>query len=301
MPQGVNGPVPFVVAYAGGAFTNTFLQEGVAVVNYNVDPVSGQFDVNPNTGAFHTANPGFQDTGNLVAWAWGVSRIIDVIEQSGAQLLDPEHIGVFGCSFAGKGAFAAGAFDERIDLTIPYESGMSGVAAFRLIAPEQGAEVLRNAYEWQPWAGEAYGRFLVRDAAETDTAGRARDQQLSGDLMYRLPVDTHEVIGMIAPRGLLVLGNPSVPNLAPVAEQITSMAGAEIYAALGVPENMTYRSQTNNGTHCAFRAEYEPLVQANVRKFLKDDATATTGEFDPAPQLGGSLEQNVAWETPVLE
>lgn len=301
LPAGAAGPVPAIIAYAGTSFQEAILAEGVAVISYSVDPVGGQFDRNPKTGAFFAANPEFQATGNLVAWAWGVSRIIDVLEQSGAALIDAGSIGVHGCSFAGKGAFIAGAFDERIALTIPYESGMSGVPAYRMIAPEPGSEVLRNAYEWQPWAGDAYRDFLVLDAtSETDTAGRARDQQLSGELMFRLPVDTHEVIGMVAPRGLLVLGNPTIGALSPVAEQVTTLAGAEIYSALGVRENITYMSRTNNGTHCAFRQEYVPVLQQNIRKFLKSDASATTGSFDPDPRLTGQLAPNIAWETPAL-
>jgi hypothetical protein len=301
MPAGANGPVPAIIAYAGTQFQASILAEGVAVISYSVDPVGGQFDRNPKTGAFFAANPDNQATGNLIAWAWGVSRIIDVIEQSGAQLIDPQNIGVHGCSFAGKGAFIAGAFEERIKLTVPYESGMSGVPAYRMIAPEQGAEVLRNAYEWQPWAGDAYRQFLVLNATtEQDTAGRARDQAESGELMYRLPVDTHEVLGMVAPRGLLVLGNPTIANLAPNAERVTTLAGAEIFSALGVRENFSYMSRTNNGTHCAFRQEYVPLLQQNIRKFLKGDASATTGTFDPDPRLTGQLAPNIAWETPTL-
>lgn len=301
LPPGASGPVPAIIAYGGTAFQEAILAEGVAVISYSVDPVGGQFDRDPKTGAFFAANPDYQATGNLIAWAWGVSRIIDVLEQSDAQLIDAQSIGVHGCSFAGKGAFIAGAFDERIALTIPYESGMSGVPAYRMIAPEQGAEVLRNAYEWQPWAGDAYRDFLVLEATDQDdAAGRARDQQLSGELMYRLPVDTHEVIGMVAPRGLLVLGNPTIANLAPVAEQVTTLAGAEIYSALGVRENISYMSRTGNGSHCAFRQEYVPILQQNIRKFLKNEPDATTGAFDPDPRLIGQLGPNIAWETPVL-
>lgn len=51
----------------------------------------------------------------------GVSRMIDVIEASGAQIFVPTGIGVTGCSRSGKGAFIAGAFDERVALTIGHE------------------------------------------------------------------------------------------------------------------------------------------------------------------------------------
>src|SRR5690606_30778645 len=152
-----------------------------------------------------------------------------------------------------KGAFIAGAFDQRVALTIPFESGMAGVPAFRLIVPE-GGEVLRNAIEYRPWAGEAYRAFLQLNATDQhDTACREADQIASGELQFLLPIDTHEVIGMIAPRGLFVMGNPSIVNLAPRSEHVTVLAGAQIYAALGAADNISYSSNTPNGNHCSFR------------------------------------------------
>ena len=55
---------------------------------------------------------------------------------------------------------------------------------------------------------------------------------------------------MIAPRGLFVMGNPGIVNLAPDSEKITVRAGAEIYSALGARDNISYSSNTANGTHC---------------------------------------------------
>ena len=82
-------------------------------------------------GAFYTIYGNTSSTGLLVAWAWGVSRIIDVIEQSGGSILKADAIGVTGCSRFGKGAFAIGAFDQRIALTMPIESGSGGAPIFR--------------------------------------------------------------------------------------------------------------------------------------------------------------------------
>jgi hypothetical protein len=302
MPEGATGPVPAIIGFGGSSFQSTINQEGVAFINYGLAAVGNETTRNPKQGAFYTVNPGHQETGMLVAWGWGVSRILDVIEASGAALIDPRRIGVTGCSRSGKGAFIAGAFDERVALTIPFESGMAGVAAWRLIGAEEGAEVLRNAYEYRPWAGDAYRQFLSLTATdEADTAGRALDQMLSDQLMDRLPFDTHEIIGMIAPRGLFVMGNPAIPNLAPVSEQIAILAGAEIYSALGVSQNISYTSNTANSGHCQFRQEYVPLLQQNLRKFLKSDPSATTGSIDPDPRLAGQLGPNIAWDTPALQ
>jgi hypothetical protein len=302
LPEGTTGPVPAIIGFGGSSFQSTINQEGVAFINYGLAAVGNETTRNPKQGAFYTVNPDRQDTGMLVAWAWGVSRIIDVIEASGAAIIDPRSIGVTGCSRSGKGAFIAGAFDERVALTIPFESGMAGVAAWRLIGGEPGAEVLRNAYEYRPWAGEAYRQFLSLTATEeTDTEGRALDQMLSDQLMDKLPFDTHEVIGMIAPRGLFVMGNPAIANLAPVSEQITVLAGAKIYSALGVEQNISYISHTTNGNHCQFREEFVPLLQQNLRRFIKNDPSATTGSLDPDPSLTGQLGPNIAWDTPALE
>jgi len=55
----------------------------------------------------------------MVRWAWGVSRIIDALEALPEARIDLSRIAVSGCSFQGKIALYAGAFDERIALTIP--------------------------------------------------------------------------------------------------------------------------------------------------------------------------------------
>ncbi len=302
MPPGATAPVPAIIVYVTGGFGSSFqdaiLDEGVAVIALDTDSVGTEAN---KQGAFYTANPDHRDTGTLLAWSWGVSRVLDVIEQSGTQIVNPKAIGVHGCSRLGKGAFIAGAFDERVALTIPYESGMSGVPAFRFIAPE-GGEVLRIAYEYGRWAGEPYRQFLQLNATDqNDTAGRAADQQASGELQFLLPVDTHEIIGMIAPRGLLVLGNPGIPDLAPRGENITVQAGAEIYSALGAEQNISYRSNTTNTNHCSFRAEYVPVLQQNIRKFLKGDPNATTGTLEPDGRVAADLGANIAWQTPALE
>ncbi|WSX38526.1 hypothetical protein OG291_24210 [Streptomyces halstedii] len=99
-----------------------------------------------------------------------MSRVIDVIEQSGGSLLTADATGVTGCSRFGKGAFVsgafvAGAFDQRIALTMPIESGSGGAPAFRGPASESGAQPLSSAYSEQPWLGDAFGSYTGNPAA----------------------------------------------------------------------------------------------------------------------------------------
>jgi len=93
----------------------------------------------------HTADPFYQlypelcagtcngtsNSGEYAAWSWGVSPLIDGMQIATHQAVNPlpidmQHLAVTGCSYAGKMALFAGAFDERIALTIAQENGGGG-------------------------------------------------------------------------------------------------------------------------------------------------------------------------------
>ena len=46
--------------------------------------------------------------------------------------IDMSHLAVTGCSYAGKMALFAGAFDERVALTIAQENGGGGAPSWRV-------------------------------------------------------------------------------------------------------------------------------------------------------------------------
>src|SRR5690606_16347078 len=111
LPGGA-GPFPAVIVLGGfGADTSTILNNGVAVISYNPFSVGQEGTPRGNKqGAFYDIYGSSSSTGLLVAWAWGASRIIDVIEQSGGNILRADAMGVTGCSRYGKAAFVTGAF-----------------------------------------------------------------------------------------------------------------------------------------------------------------------------------------------
>ncbi|MGW7517340.1 glucuronyl esterase domain-containing protein [Streptomyces sp. NPDC054796] len=115
LPSG-SGPFPAVVVLGGfGADTATIKASGAAVITF--DPLAVGREGTPRgnkQGAFYSLYGSSSPTGLLMAWAWGVSRIIDAIEQSNGSILQADAMGVTGCSRYGKGAFTAGAFDQRI-------------------------------------------------------------------------------------------------------------------------------------------------------------------------------------------
>ncbi|WP_085066530.1 glucuronyl esterase domain-containing protein [Catenuloplanes japonicus] len=280
LPSGT-GPFPAVVVIGGfGADTASIKAAGAAVISY--DPLAVGREGTPRTnkqGAFYSLYGASSSTGILLAWAWGVSRIIDVIEQSGGTILKADATGVTGCSRYGKGAIVTGAFDQRIALTMPIESGTGGAPIFRGVPGESGAQPLSSAYSEQPWLGDAFGSYTGNPAG--------------------LPVDTHELVGMVAPRGLFIMDNPHISWLAARSSSVAALGGAEVYRALGATSAISYWSDVSDGTHCATRAEWRDPLQNSIRKFLGGTGSAP-GVFRVSSKAAGSLAAWRTWQTPVL-
>lgn len=286
LPGSGTAPYPVIIVYGGLGLgfavpmdSSVIEGEGVAFIDYDVAVTGKEGTGRANKqGAFYDIAGSSSTSGLLVAWAWGVSRMIDVIEQSDGKLLKADAVGVTGCSRFGKGAFIAGAFDQRVALTMPIESGTGGVPIWRAIAQE-GAQSLSSAYGEQPWFGDAFSAF-------TGSPTKA-------------PIDTHEIIGMIAPRGLFIMDNPHIANLGPKSAHSAVLAGAEIYEALGAGDNITYHSDVQNGTHCSLRPEWSAPLRSNIQKFLKKTGNAA-GAITVSPSAMGDASW-IDWQTPQLK
>jgi hypothetical protein len=280
LPSGT-GPFPAVFVVGGfGADTATIKAAGAAVITYDPLAVGKEGTARNNKqGTFYSIYGATSGTGLLAAWAWGVSRLIDVVEQSGGSVLKADALGVTGCSRYGKSAFAIGAFDQRIALTMPIESGTAGVPILRGIPGESGSQPLSNAYGEQPWFGDAFSAYTGNPAA--------------------LPVDTHELVAMVAPRGLFVMENPHIDWLGARSGSVAALAGAEVYKALGAGSNISYWSDVQDGTHCASRPEWKTPLQQNIQKFLLKTGSAA-GTFRISGQKAGNLADWRDWTTPVL-
>jgi hypothetical protein len=289
LPPSGTAPYPVIIAYSGinGIDPNVIKSEGVATVIYNPTSVGAEGNGHgPNqTGAFYSIYSGGSVTGLLVAWAWGVSRIIDVIQNSDGTILRADAVGVTGCSLYGKGAFIAGAFDQRIALTMPVESGTMGEPIWRGIAQaEIGAngnppESLLAAYNEQPWYADAFNTFTNNPA--------------------KAPLDTHELLAMIAPRGVFIMDNPYLGELAANYGHVAALGGEEVYTALGAGDAVSYNSNVASGTHCSTRTEWTVPLQKNIERFLKKSGNAA-GTISPYPSQTGDLSVWRDWTTPTL-
>jgi hypothetical protein len=122
------------------------------------------------------------DWGALRAWAWGASRALDYFETDNA--VDAKRVGIEGHSRYGKATALATAYDPRFAIAFVSSSGEGGVKLHRRNWGELVENLAAaNEYHWMA------GNFL----------------KYSGPLHWNdLPVDSHELIALCAPRPVFV-------------------------------------------------------------------------------------------------
>ena len=201
---------------------------------------------------FDRLYPHLKENGAYSQWAWGLSRLIDGLQLLGPEVtrIDTRHIGVTGCSYAGKMALFCGAFDERVALTIAQEPGGGGAAAWRVSHTMKDVESLeRTDYNW----------FMesMRD-------------NFKGDSVYRLPYDHHELCAMVCPRALLLLGNPDYKWLADSAMQVSAEAAHKVWERFGVGDRMAW-DIVGGHPHCQLHESQYPVVREFIERFLLND------------------------------
>ena len=283
--NGAAAPAPAVIGFGGLA--GMPIPTGVATITFNAIETAGT--TGPKKGPFYEIYGTDHPAGYLAAQAWQISRILDVLEKNPG-VINPQRIGVTGCSRLGKGAFVAGVLDNRIALTMPFESGMGGTVAMRLI------EVLDPSGEWAYNAIGGVSRWLSEvELGRFVTAGNAR-----GDNTDKLPLDMHEMMGLIAPRGLYILDNPN-PGISWADENsawVTANVGKLIFEALGVGDHMTYES--TSGSHCQWRTGYEASLRAMIDRFLLGNESAKTGTFHTEAASPPNPKNHYDWTVPEL-
>jgi glucuronyl esterase-like protein len=216
--------------------------------------------------------PGSSNSGIYAAWSWGLSRLIDGMEIASHQNVNPlpvdtSHLGVTGCSFAGKMALFSGAFDERVALTIAQENGGGGAPSWRVshdIEPQQSVEDVDDTdYNW--FAGQML--------------------QFAGDNVYKLPVDHDELEAMVAPRALLETGNTDFYWLSNRSNYVSARATQRIYDTLGIGDRFGFYIDGGHA-HCATLPAESPAIAAFIDKFMLGQSNVSSDvEVDPYPSL----------------
>lgn len=254
---GGNGPFPAIIGIGrptGSLPPQLFDKRGIAQITFDFTQVMSHTQ---KRGAepINRLYPGQTEMGAYCAWSWGVSRLIDGLEKVGKKShIDLSRLAISGCSFAGKMALFAGAFDERIALTIAQEPGGGGVDAWRVSETLGNVETLgRTNYAW----------FLESM------------RQFAGKNVSRLPVDHHELAALIAPRALLVLGNTDYEWLAEESDYVSCQAARTVWKAFSIEDRMGFSFQGGH-MHCMLPESQYPEVEAFIDKFLLGKADVNT-------------------------
>ncbi|MCR4995612.1 MAG: hypothetical protein K6A32_09625 [Bacteroidales bacterium] len=230
----------------------------IATLNYNSWQVNDYSHIRKNRHVrgqfpFDRLYPQLKDNGAYIEWAWGLSRILDGLQQLGTEVtkIDMHRIGITGCSYAGKMALYCGAFDERVALTIAQEPGGGGAAAWRASQPMNDVENLdRTDYHWSL---------------------ESQRTHFGGEKVYQLPYDQHELCAMVCPRALLLLGNPDWKWLADSAMQVSADAAQKVWERFGIADRFACDIVGGHG-HCQLPQSQYPIVQSFIDRFLVGNA-----------------------------
>ncbi|MBE6271185.1 MAG: hypothetical protein E7101_09575 [Prevotella ruminicola] len=260
-PKTGKAPYPLMIGSSMIALPRQLFDDRpIATMNFHEKQVNdyGQWGKHHERGEhnFDRLYPHLKDNGAYSEWAWGFSRLIDGLELLGPEItkIDTKHIGVTGCSYAGKMALYCGAFDERVALTIAQEPGGGGAAAWRYSHLQDSVENLdKTDYHW----------FLESQLTN-----------FHGDSVYQLPYDQHELCALVCPRALLLLGNPDYKWLADDAMLVSAKAAKKVWERFGIADRMGWSIVGGHG-HCQLPECQWPEVLAFLDKFLLGKDTNT--------------------------
>ncbi|MDB5013137.1 MAG: acetylxylan esterase, partial [Daejeonella sp.] len=163
------------------------------------------------------------DWGALRAWAWGAARGLDYLETDST--VDARHVGIEGVSRYGKAALVAMAFEKRFAMGLIGSSGKGGTTLHRRNFGEAVETLTGGEYYWMA------GNYIKYGAS----AGKFGNMNAS-----KLPVDSHELIAMCAPRPVFIsYGIPEKGDSKWLDQQgsyMATVAAGAVYKLLGAKD-----------------------------------------------------------------
>jgi hypothetical protein len=188
--------------------------------------------------------------GTIATWAWGASRAMDYLQTD--PQVDGSRIAIMGHSRLGKTALWTGAIDTRFAMVVACSSGRGGASLARRDFGESiGDLAQRFGYQF-------CGNFQKYAGHETD-----------------MPVDTHELLGLIAPRPLYLATASEDLHSDPRGEFEAAVAAGPIYSLLGArplevldPPPLDKAVMDDIGYHChTGKHEVTPLDWKHILEF----------------------------------
>lgn len=239
MPE---GGYPVLIAFLWLTQTEYANDNGYSVMTLNTELIAS--DNTSRIGAFYELYPygeiWQEQTGVLLAWSWGIHKILDALEAGAGEELgiNPEYNIVTGVSRWGKAAAVAGAFDKRIKVTAPSCSGAGGMAAFR--HPTVG-----NIYDYSSiGVNTPYEMTANEPLSSLQSSGERQwfnDTFLEFKDVNYLPFDQHLLASLCAEEGryLFITGSYLYEDWTnPPAMWLSYLAAREVYDFLGIKDHI---------------------------------------------------------------
>ncbi|MES2921200.1 MAG: acetylxylan esterase [Verrucomicrobiota bacterium] len=157
---------------------------------------------------FPELQKGDENFGCIAAWAWSLSRALDVLEKEPS--IDAKRVAVFGFSRLGKAALWAGACDERFAMVISNESGAGGAKLFRRGI---GEDINRLNTKFPHWFARNFRKYIGKDT--------------------ELPFDQHLAISLVAPRPIYVASALDDKHSDPEGEFAGAKSAEPVFRLLG--------------------------------------------------------------------
>ena len=143
------------------------------------------------------------------AWAWGYSRMADALEQ--IPLVDATRLACVGQSRLGSASMWAGINEPRFKLVCVNNSGQGGAPLLRRTFG--GRLAILSIGRCSFWATDRVIRFVDRE--------------------NELPFDTHQLLGLIAPRALYVTSSSFDLNADPYGTFLATAHASKVWNLYG--------------------------------------------------------------------
>ncbi len=292
---------PVIISMGNLTEQQTALDNGYAVINYDTAQVSS--DSAARSGAFYTLYPYNADewreqSGVLMAWAWGASKILDSLYAGagGDYNINPDFAIIGGVSRWGKATAVCGAFDRRFKISLPTCSGCGGMGVFRY-NPNATVTQTYDVSSLGFMSTATYSQGDIETLGSIQSSGEnywfnERFKQFKN--IYQLPFDQYYLSALYAEEGrtLMLIGGfnydiwqntPSLWYNFQKAKQVFDMLGLSDNIIINLHDASMGHNILNDDVVKLFKYCNEMYFGTDVADFEISDLQTTLFELTDTP------------------